>query len=186
MRKPHNPVPALLFGAVVALLISQCAHARGYLSIDQAAHDALRDAYNCGEQRQECGGVIYQWPSGQYTYTAPITSGKPFGVTIPYLYSVPPPAPGVRVVADYHNHICSKHNAMFADYFSFADASANQGLHVVGYMVSGCTGDIHRYDPAQDARDDVQVDFKPHADGTRKAPFFLTSGHISGWLDIFR
>jgi hypothetical protein len=178
---------ACLFVLLVLLLCaSQCAHAAEYSSIDVAAHDALIDAYNCGEQKQECGGVIYQDDrSRAYTYTVPITSGKPFGVTIPYLYSVPPPV-GTRVVADYHNHICSPRNAMFAAYFSFADASVNQGFHIVGYMLDGCTGNIHRYDPAQDDRDDEEVDFKPHADGTIKPPFYLTVGHISGWIDIFQ
>ena len=158
-----------------------------YLTIEQASRAALIDAYNCGEQKQECGGVIYVSTDSKprFTYTVPITDHRAFGVTIPYLYSVAAPA-GRRLVADYHNHICSPHNKDFAQFFSYGDASVNEGFKVIGYMLDGCTGNIHRYDPAQDARDDEQVDFLPHADGTRKPSFYLTIGHISGWVDIFK
>ena len=155
-----------------------------FATIELAVRSALIDAYNCGEQRQECGGVIYEGPGG-FTYTPPITDHKPYGVTIPYLYSVDPPE-GFHRVADYHNHICSSHNARFAAYFSTGDQLVNTGFHLVGYMLDGCTGNIHRFDPASDPIDDEEVDFKPHADGTVKAPFFLTTGHISGWVDIFQ
>ena len=156
-----------------------------YLTIEAASRAALIDAYNCGEQKQECGGVIYADPREHFTYTVPITDHRAFGVTIPYLYSVAPPD-GARLVADYHNHICSKHNRDFSQFFSYGDASVNDGFKIIGYMLDGCTGNIHRYDPSQDPRDDEEVDFAPHADGTVKPPFFLTIGHISGWVDIFK
>jgi hypothetical protein len=154
-----------------------------FATLELAVRSALIDAYNCGEQRQECGGVIYESAAG-YSYTVPITDHKSFGVTIPYLYSVDPP-PGAHRVADYHNHICSSHNASFAAYFSGGDVAVNKGFHLVGYMLDGCTGNIHRFDPAGDPVDDEEVDFKPHPDGTVKPPFFLTIGHISGWIDIY-
>jgi hypothetical protein len=80
------------------------------------------------------------------------------------------------VVADFHTHICSVHNRPFADFFSPADAIANQGLHTVGYMLSLCDWNIRRYDPSQDERDDEEVDF--HSGRV----IYLTCGHIVGWV----
>jgi hypothetical protein len=83
---------------------------------------------------------------------------------------------GQDVVADFHTHICSIHNQPFADFFSPADAYANQGLHTVGYMLSLCDWNIRRYDPAQDERDDEEVDFRSGR------VIYLTCGHIVGWV----
>lgn len=145
-----------------------------FATIELASHAALVDAYNCGEQRRECGGVIYHERRG-YFYSVPVR-GRAFGVMLPL--DKPAPA-GADAVADYHSHICSVHNRPFADLFSFGDVTANTAFHVVGYMLSGCTGNIHRFDPSQDDRDDIEVDL---VSGKK---FYLTSGHISGWVDIF-
>lgn len=123
----------------------------------------------------ECGGVIYLGTDGDYYPTVPFTSFKPFGVDIPQ-YNQPMPPGMVKIVADYHDHVCSKHNAVFANFFSSADAYVNQGFHTVGYMLSHCDGNIHRYDPSQDDRDDEEVDF--HS-GKK---IYLTIGHIVGWV----
>ena len=149
-----------------------------HLSLEQTVRAALIDAYNCGEQRQECGGVIYRDDRHRhYSYSTPMTSGRAFGVDLSTLYVHVPV--GMRVVADYHTHICSRHNKVFADFFSASDALINEGLHTVGYILSGCTGAIHRYDPEQDPQGDEEVDLS----SGRK--IFLTSGHVSGWIDIF-
>jgi hypothetical protein len=149
-----------------------------YATMELASRDALIDAYNCGEQRQECGGVIYETPEHQFAYTVPITSHKPFGVVVPYLYSVPPPG-GWRVVADYHNHICNTRNKMFAEFFSPADGMVNEGFHVIGYMLSGCSGNIHRFDPDERPRDVMVVHFNTGRE------LELPIGHISGWINIY-
>lgn len=147
-----------------------------YTDIDRAARDALIDAYNCGEQRQECGGVIYQ-QGANYFYTIPVTSKKSFGVVIPQYLTTSPQ--GMKIVADYHNHLCSIHNKVFANFFSAGDVLVNKNFHSVGYMLSGCDGNIRRYDPAIDEVDDEEVDFQS---GKK---LFLTCGHISGWINIF-
>jgi hypothetical protein len=152
---------------IMALLVGA-----SYPDVNQAAHAALADAAICSQNRRECGGVVFMRPDGSYAYTAPVTSGKPFGVDLSGPYAS---APG-PVVADYHVHICSVHNAPFADFFSASDAIANQGLHTVGYMLSLCSWNIHRYDPSQDDADDEEVDL--HSGRV----FYLTIGHVSGWL----
>ena len=154
-----------------------------YATIELASEAALTAAYECGHQDYECGGVIYEWPDGRFTFSRPITDHKPFGVTIPYLYSVPPPA-GARVAADFHTHACLPQNWRFAPFFSFADANVNDGFHIIGYMLDTCSGLVHRYAPGADDRDDEEVDFVPHADGTVHPPLYLTVGHISGWINL--
>lgn len=84
-----------------------------------------------------------------------------------------------KIVADYHVHICNKHNAPFANYFSPADAYANAGLHTTGYMLSNCDRSIHVYDPVYDFRDDIEVDL---VSGKK---IYLTSGRLIDWaLDL--
>lgn len=161
---------------LIALLYPQSI----YRGMDQAAIAALGEAAICSENRRECGGVIYQTPIG-YVYSPPFTSNLPFGGQIPDL-AKPPPYADWKLVADYHVHICNKRNKEFANYFSPADAYVNQGFHIVGYMLSLCDHNIHRYDPSQDDRDDEEVDFKPHRDGSRHKPIYLTIGHIIGWI----
>lgn len=175
-------------GVVVFLLaMSQCARAADmnwtpYYSLEHAAHDALVDAYNCGEQVRECGGVIYQRPMDPkipyllYFYSKPVTSNKPFGVDIPALAQ--PPLRGMKLVADYHNHICAG-NHQAVGLFSVPDTLTNRGFHTVGYIVDGCTGNIHRFDPGQDKESDVTVHF---ANGRE---LDLTFGHITGWINVY-
>ncbi|MBV9344704.1 MAG: hypothetical protein JO341_14515 [Gammaproteobacteria bacterium] len=139
-----------------------------FATVDEAAIDGLRHAAATCNPRYECGGVVRAVPGG-YEATAPISSKKPFGVDLGEFY-------GPEVVADYHTHICSIHNRPFADFFSTADALANQGLHTVGYMLSLCDGNIRRFDPAQDDRDDEEVDFRSGR------VIYLTIGHIVGWV----
>jgi hypothetical protein len=174
-------------GYLLALALAVAPVARAeqqtYPTIETAARAALTSAFECGREDYECGGVIYQHPDGRFSFTAPITDHRKFGVMIPYLYSVPP-APGFKVAADYHTHICNEHNYLFAPFFSASDADVNEGFHIRGFMLDGCSGNIHLYDPSQDPRDDEVVTFKPHADGTRHAPFYLTIGHVVGWLDL--
>lgn len=146
-------------------------------SLDDVARAALIEAYNCGEQRRECGGVIYE-RAGKYWYTTPVTDDKAFRVSLPM--EAEPAPKGSRMVADYHNHICSSHNKQFAAFFSMGDALVNATFKVVGYMLDGCSGNIHRFDPAIDDVDDEEVDL---TDGRK---FYLTIGHISGWIDIFQ
>jgi hypothetical protein len=142
--------------------------------MDSAAAAALRAALDCPRQ-YECGGVIYENSEHRYRVSAPLTSHKHFGLDIPQ-YTEATPA-GWRIVADYHTHICSQHNRLFANFFSAADAYVNQGFHTVGYMLSLCDGNVRRYDPSQDDRDDEVVQF------TSGREIYLTCGHISGWIE---
>jgi hypothetical protein len=145
--------------------------------MDSAAIAALTLARDCPRQ-YECGGVIYEDSEHHYHVSAPLTSHKPFGVDI-LQYSEPTPD-GWRIVADYHTHICSPHNRLFANFFSASDAYVNQGFHTVGYMLSFCDGNVRRYDPSQDDRDDEVVHF------TSGREIYLTCGHIAGWIDTSR
>ena len=151
-----------------------------FATMDAAAIDGLKDAAACSRNRVECGGAIYQRADGVYVRSGVITSGKPFGVSLETVYE--PVPTGMKVVGDFHVHICSVHNDVFAPYFSTSDAILNQGLHTVGYMLDLCTHNVHRYDPTQDDADDEEIDFKPHADGTRHPPIYMTIGHIVGWI----
>jgi len=139
-----------------------------FSTIDDAAIEALTHAAAVCDPRYECGGVVRRVPGG-FEASALFSSKKPFGVDLGEFY-------GPDVVADFHTHICSIHNQPFADFFSPADAYANQGLHTVGYMLSLCDWNIRRYDPAQDDRDDEEVDF------TSGRVIYLTCGHIVGWV----
>jgi hypothetical protein len=139
-----------------------------FSTMDEAAIDALKQAAGSCDPHYECGGVVRAVPGG-FEASELITSYKAFGVDLGQLY-------GPDVVADFHTHICSIHNEAFADFFSPADAIANQGLHTVGYMLSLCDSNIRRYDPSQDDRDDEEVDF------TSGRVIYLTCGHIVGWV----
>jgi len=138
-----------------------------FATIDETAIDALKHAAEKCDPHYECGGVVRR-VAGGFEASQLISSYKPFGVDLEELYDA-------DVVADFHTHICSIHNKPFADFFSLADAIANQGLHTVGYMLSLCDRNIRRYDPSQDERDDEEVDF--HSGRV----IYLTSGHIVGW-----
>ena len=139
-----------------------------FATMDEAAIEALKHAAAVCDPRYECGGVVRRVPNG-YEASALFSSKKPFGVDLGEFYSK-------DVVADFHTHICSIHNEPFADFFSPADAYANQGLHTVGYMLSLCDWNIRRYDPSQDERDDEEVDFRSGR------VIYLTCGHIVGWV----
>ena len=139
-----------------------------FATMDEAAIDALKHAAAVCDPRYECGGVV-RHVAGGYEASALFSSKKPFGVDLGEFYAA-------DVVADFHTHICSIHNKLFANFFSPADAYANQGLHTVGYMLSLCDWNIRRYDPAQDDRDDEEVDF------TSGRVIYLTCGHIVGWV----
>lgn len=178
-----------LYASLLAMLvlILSCAPSRAaelapglYFSMDEAAHDALVDAYNCGEQRRECGGVIYRYenksavPYVLYFYTTP-EKGRTFGVNITALAETAPSH--MKLVADYHTHPCLGRKEL-AQFFSPADVITNQGFHTVGYMLDNCRGLIHRFDPAQDDVGDEEIDM----DSGRK--MYLTIGHIAGWIDL--
>jgi hypothetical protein len=139
-----------------------------FATMDEAAIDALKHAAAVCDPRYECGGVVRRVQGG-YEASALFSSKKPFGVDLGEFYAA-------DVVADFHTHICSIHNRPFADFFSPADAYANQGLHTVGYMLSLCDWNIRRYDPSQDDRDDEEVDFRSGR------VIYLTCGHIVGWV----
>jgi len=139
-----------------------------FATMDEAAIAALKHAASVCDPRYECGGVVRQ-VAGGFEPSPLISSKKPFGVDLGEFYAA-------DVVADFHTHICSIHNKPFADFFSPADAMANQGLHTVGYMLSLCDWNIRRYDPTQDDRDDEEVDFRSGR------VIYLTIGHIVGWV----
>jgi hypothetical protein len=139
-----------------------------FATMDEAAVQGLKHAADICDPRYECGGVVRQVPGG-FVVSVLMTSKKPFGVDLGEVY-------GPDVVADFHTHICSIHNKPFADFFSSADAMANEGLRTVGYMLSLCDHNIRRYDPRQDNRDDEEVDF--HSGRV----IYLTCGHIVGWV----
>ena len=146
-----------------------------FMDVDSAAVAGLHAALDCPRQ-YECGGVVYEDSEHHYRVTAPLTSHQHFGVEIPqYNEAIPP---GWRIVADYHTHICSIHNQLFANFFSPADAYVNQGFHTVGYMLSFCDGNVRRYDPSQDDRDDEVVHF------TSGREIYLTCGHVAGWIPV--
>jgi len=146
--------------------------------MDSAANGALTVALDCPRQ-YECGGVIYEDSEHRYHVSAPLTSHKHFGLEIPQ-YTEGAPESGWRIVADYHTHICSPHNRLFANFFSPADAIVNTAFHTVGYMLSLCDGHVRRYDPSQDDRDDEVVHF------TSGREIYLTCGHITGWIEEAR
>jgi hypothetical protein len=146
--------------------------------MDSAANAALTVALDCPRQ-YECGGVIYEDSEHHYHVSAPLTSHKHFGLNIPQ-YTEGAPEMGWRIVADYHTHICSQHNRLFANFFSASDAYVNQAFHTVGYMLSLCDGHVRRYDPSQDDRDDEVVHF------TSGREIYLTCGHITGWIEEAR
>lgn len=150
-----------------------------YLTIEQAAREALIAVYRCGGQKYECGTALYKLDNGNFAFLPPVTSHRPFGVEIGYL-AAPPPA-GATLVADAHQHICDRRNRVFAQFFSPADALVDQGFHIIGYMLDTCTGLVHRYDSSQDDADDEEVDL---VSGKK---FYLTIGHISDWIppDMF-
>ena len=139
-----------------------------FTTIDEAAISGLKHAAAICNPRYECGGVVRAVPGG-FEPTGLISSKRPFGVDLAEFY-------GPDVVADFHTHICSVHNKPFADFFSTSDAIVNQQLHTVGYMLNLCDGNIHRYDPSQDDRDDEEVDFRSGR------VIYLTIGHIVGWV----
>lgn len=146
-----------------------------FLTLDDAAVHALTLAKQTCDLRYECGGVIRQTREG-YVVSPLVSSQKPFNLDLREPYG-----DGVDVVADFHTHICSVHNLPFAAFFSTTDADVDDGLHIRGYMLDLCTGNIHRYIPGEDDRDDEEVDFKPHQDGSRLV-IYLTIGHIIGWV----
>src|SRR5215475_8428522 len=137
-----------------------------FATMDEAAIEGLKHAADICDPRYECGGVVRQVPGG-YAVSVLMTSKKPFGVDLGEVY-------GPDVVGDFHTHICSIHNKPFADFFSSADAMANEGLRTVGYMLSLCDYNIRRYDPRQANRDDEEVAF----DSGRG--IYLTCGYIVG------
>ena len=139
-----------------------------FATIDEAAISGLRHAAAICNPHYECGGVV-RAVAGGFEVSGLITSRRPFAVDLGEFYAS-------DVVADFHTHVCSIHNRVFADFFSPADAIANQGLHTVGYVLSLCDWNIRRYDPGQDDRDDEEVDFRSgHV-------LYLTIGHIVGWV----
>ena len=143
--------------------------------MDSAASAALTAARDDCPRQYECGGVIYEDSEHHYHLSAPLTSHKHFGLDIPQYTEER--SEGWRIVADYHTHICSRHNQLFANFFSPADAIVNQAFHTVGYMLSLCDGNVRRYDPSQDDQDDEVVQF------TSGREIYLTCGHISGWVE---
>ncbi|MBV8306933.1 MAG: hypothetical protein JO274_05590 [Gammaproteobacteria bacterium] len=149
-------------------MVSLVAALTVFATIDEAAISALKHAATICDPRYECGGVVRAVPGG-FEASGLITSNRPFGVDLGEFYAT-------DVVADFHTHICSVHNKPFSAFFSSSDAIANQGLHTVGYRLSLCDGYIRRYDPAQDDRDDEEVDF--HSGRV----IYLTIGHIVSWV----
>jgi hypothetical protein len=166
---------------IAALAFAVAMNWTPYTSLEAAAHDALTDAYNCSEGRRECGGALYQARNVDgttlYFYSKPETSDRPFGVTI---HALAEPAPaGMTLVADYHNHLCLGFKEM-AGVFSFMDIMANTGFHTIGYLLDGCTGNIHRFDPATDPPDDLVVHFSSGRE------LHVTAGHVTGWVNVYR
>ena len=153
-----------MIAAVAALLLHG-----GYPTMDAAARDALIAAAHCSH-RYECGGAIYE-SGGRYYWSGPESDARPFGVTI---HEYERPIPGMPIVADYHTHICEGRH--FWGFFSPGDVAVNDGFHTVGYMLSLCDGNIHRYAPGVDDREDEEVDY---ASGRK---MYLTIGHLAGWV----
>jgi hypothetical protein len=142
-----------------------------------AAKYALRLAYDCSKNKRECGGVIYK-KDNLYYVTTPITSNLPFGIDLSsYWDNKNAPTSRHVVTADYHIHICVKENADFANFFSPSDAEVNDGLHINGYILSICDMRIREFNPKQDPKGDIEVDFKS---GKK---IYLTSGHIVDWVE---
>jgi len=141
-----------------------------------AAKYALRLAYDCSLNVRECGGVIYK-KDNLYYVTTPITSNLPFGVDLSaYWDDKNAPSSQYHIIADYHTHICVRENADFANFFSPSDTEVNSGLHINGYILSICDMRIREYNPSQDDKDDIEVDFKS---GKK---IYLTAGHIVDWV----
>lgn len=146
------------------------------LEIDAAKY-ALRLAYTCSENKQECAGVIIKRDNLFYATTP--KSGKAFAADVGEYYKPDALPRNDSIVADYHNHICNIHNVTFAEYFSPADVLVNKGLHTRGYMLSNCDRSIHIFDPEQDPMDDIEVDF------TSGNKIFLATGRLIDWaLDL--
>lgn len=142
---------------------------------DAAAHSALKLAAECSENVRECGGVIWRDNIvGDYIYSAPVP-GKSFGVDLSQFWSRQPPK-DFTLVADYHVHICNRHNKLFSTYFSPADGYVNKGFHTVGYMLSLCDHMIRRFDPQEKPYEVMVVHF--HSGNELELPI----GHINGYL----
>jgi hypothetical protein len=142
-----------------------------FFSIDEAAVAALAEAKACSQQRRECGGYIYEMGPNQYSYTAPVTSGKVSSVDLSGVYSL-----NWRWVADYHTHVCVGVKPL-VEVFSMQDVLSNKGLHIAGYMLSLCTGYVRRWAEG-DPEDDFEVDYH----SGRK--LYLATGHIVGTVPI--
>lgn len=140
-----------------------------FATMDEAAIDGLKSAYRNCDARYECGGVVTHLRTGGYTWQGLTTSNRPNGLSLEDLYKVYDKS----VVADFHTHPCVG-NKPLNNFFSMGDVLSNDGLHTVGYMLSLCDLNIRRFDPAQDERDDEEIDF--HSGRV----LYMTSGHIVG------
>lgn len=151
-----------------------------YPGVDQAAITELNKAYWECPTTKECGGVIFLGKDGRY-YSSGLETGNSFGLDMPEYYTALPKGM-VKIIADYHTHICSVHNKPFSPYFSASDVDLNAGFNTAGYMLSECNGVIRRWAPGDD-RDDEEVDFRK-PDGSKGKTIYLTIGHIVGFLDV--
>jgi hypothetical protein len=143
-----------------------------FSNMDDAAIAGLRNAAPLSHNEREWGGVVYR-RGVNYFFTAP-DPGEAFGVDLGPAYAA---LPGESPVADFHIHICAGRKELSL-FFSPNDVVVNRGLHTIGYMLSLCDGNVHRYDPSQDEDGDEEVDYH----SGRK--LFLTIGHIVGWVDL--
>jgi hypothetical protein len=137
-----------------------------FASMDEAAVAALAE---CKQQTQtvECGGVIYRGADGYYASFAFDTRATNQSVSLETALALHPDA-----VADFHTHVCIGHHEL-VEVFSQQDVMVDKGLHLVGYMLSLCSGYVRRWAPG-DPDDDFEVDFS----SGRK--LFLATGHIVG------
>ncbi len=163
--KHDIPIPTdLSFGVLIST---------PYDSINEAAVEGLKQAEDSQYGTQfEYGGLIYQSTIDQkYYITQPTTSNDPGQVVLPFESKFP----DMKLVGSYHSHMCNPHYISYV--FSKNDIVFNEVLHIVGYMVDECTGDVHRFDPSNDRDDDVTIV------GRKGSITKLTAGHIVGWIN---
>lgn len=150
--------------------------------VDAKSFDTEDDAAIYGEYlsihlsaKVEYGGLVLKdTRDGQYHITVPVTSHQEGTVTsIPF--DVDDYDDHYLIVAWYHTHVCSPN--YISGFFSIPDIAQSQYHHIDAYMLSGCTGNIFKW----------QFDVDPTEDHVFKGDHgmhYLTRGHQVGWLPL--
>jgi hypothetical protein len=160
--EPPAPTPADVAQLAVLMLPA-------YDTIEEAGVHGAQRAYQCS-QAYECGGPIAQRPDGKYV-VGPIHSDYD-GASVTINHGVPR---GWKLVGDYHSHPCNAESHEVA-YFSPSDLGGNTFMHIIGFMVDLCTGQVHEFDPSRDQPDNEEPATSPG--------IHITQGRIIGHIVV--